>query len=115
MPLALLLGNWKLILFGVVAVAAVVYHLVAISNARQDGRDEVWAKVEAEASRQQDIAQAAAVAAIEAINADNARRERIVADAMSKITVRCRVDPVVIDAIERLRRSTGAGEGDDTE
>ena len=43
MPLALLLGNWKLILFGVVAVAAVVYHLVAVSNARQDGRDEVWA------------------------------------------------------------------------
>ena len=62
--LPLLLGNWKLVLIGVVAVAAVVYHLMAVSSARQDGRDEVWAKVEEQAQQQQDIAQAATVCGV---------------------------------------------------
>ena len=114
MPFLALLANWKLIAFGLLIAALPIVYFVGEHRGYGDGKEDCYRRVEQQAARQREITNAATVAALETINAENTRRERIITDALAKITRDCAVDPAVIDAFDRLRRTTRPGEGNDT-
>lgn len=113
MPLALLLGNWKLIALGLAVAAALVYHFIALSSAREDGRNQIRAEVRAVVAKQNAAIKDATVKQLGKLYDEERRRNKVLQEGLRTIEAEggdCPVTPALRDAIRRMRDLDGPSE-----
>lgn len=115
MPFLAFLANPKLIIGALLVIAAITYHIYAVSSAREDGRNEVRAEVRKVTEAAERAVQDETVRQLGKLYRETQNRNRVLReglDAIEREGADCLISDSLRRHIERLRNPGQPGEGE---